>query len=298
MEQTTNSVKMTKDRIIKELIDLLNQNQQKEAANNVFEMAAYIDGMEQKMDAVLEELINVRKQFAELKGVQERKTVRETLSGMTDKLEQQYQKLKNQILEVKTEVRAKTAEIVAETKQRGKAALNRVSEFLGIREKLQNIRQNLQASIADVDKSIGKIDALGMGMREAGHIIANTLRTFADKPEKDYKEKKFSKTELLKKPFQAKRKLLSGILDYADAAIEKTERFSADIRKQRMDKAEQDIERVAGMENVSPDAVARVAEPEFRYGAEVFEAHQKEAEKVMTKDNVIKNVPVKSGKSR
>ena len=298
MDQTTNSVKMTKDRIIKELIDLLNQNQQKEAANNVFEMAAYIDGMEQKMDAVLEELVNVRKQFAELRGVQERKTVWETLSGMADKLEQQYLKLKHQILEVKTEVRAKAAEIVVETKQRGKAALNRVSEFLGIREKLQNIRQNLQASIADVDKSIGKIDALGMGMREAGHTIANTFRTFADKPEKEYEEKKFSKTELLKKPFQVKRKLLFSILDYADAAIEKTERFSTDIRKQRLDKVERKKGSIGDMEAVNPDAVARVAEPEFRYGAEVFEAHQKEAVKVMTKDNVIKNVPVKSGKSR
>lgn len=98
MEQIAGSVKMTKDQIIKELIDLLNQNQQKEAANNIFEMVAYIDGMEQKMDAVLEELVNVRKQFAEMKSRQERKTVREALSGMVEKLEQQ-------IFEVKIEVR-------------------------------------------------------------------------------------------------------------------------------------------------------------------------------------------------
>ena len=66
------------------------------------------------MDAVLEELVNVRKQFAEMKSRQERKTVREALSGMVEKLEQQYQKLKQQIFEVKTEVRARAAEIVAE----------------------------------------------------------------------------------------------------------------------------------------------------------------------------------------
>lgn len=298
MEQTAGSVKMTKDQIIKELIDLLNQNQQKEAANNVFEMAAYIDGMEQKMDAVLEELVNVRKQFAEMKSRQERKTVREALSGMVEKLEQQCQKLKQQIFEVKTEVRARAAEIVAETRQRGKTALNKVSEFLGIREKLQNIRHNLQESIADVDKCIGKIDALGMGMREAGHKISNTFRTFVDKPEKEYKEKKFSKTELLKKPFQAKRRLLSGILNYADAAIEKAERLSADVKKQWMDKAEQDIERVANMETVSPAALAGVAKSEFRYGAEAFEAHQKKVAKAITDSKATKNVPAKKGKSR
>ena len=89
----------------------------------------------------------------------------------------------------------------------------------------------MQESIADVDKSIGKIDAFGTGMREAGQKIANTFRTFADKPEKEYGEKKFSKTELLKKTFQAKRKLLSGILKCADAAIEKTEQLAAEVKQ-------------------------------------------------------------------
>ncbi len=55
--------RMTKDAIIQELIALLNQSQQKEAANSVFEMAALIDGMEQKLDLVTEELLSVRKQL-------------------------------------------------------------------------------------------------------------------------------------------------------------------------------------------------------------------------------------------
>lgn len=182
-------------------------------------MAAYIDGMEQKMDAVIQELVNVRKQLAEMEGRQERKTVKAALTGAVEKLEQQCQKMKQQIFEVKEEIRAKAAEIVTAVKQKGKAALNRISEFLGIRNKLQGIRRNVRESIAEVDKSIAKIDAFGTGTRESGHKIANTFRMFADKPEKEYGEKKFSKTELVKKPFQAKRKLLSGILNYADAAI-------------------------------------------------------------------------------
>ena len=167
---------------------------------------------------------------------------------------------------------------------------------LGIKKKLENIRQNVQESIADVDKSIGKIDAFGRGMREAGQKIANTFRTFADKPEKEYGEKKFSKTELIKKPFQAKRKLLSGILNCADAAIEKTEQLAADVKQYQTDKAEREKENIGNMEAVNPAELARVAEPEFQYGAEAFEAHQKETEKATTK--ATKNVPAKSGKSR
>ena len=52
------------------------------------------------------------------------------------------------------------------------------------------------------------------------------------------------------------------------------------------------------MDPVNPIGLAVVAEPEFQYGAEVFEAHQQETVKAMTTDKATKNVPVKSGKSR
>ena len=152
--------------------------------------------------------------------------------------------------------------------------------------------------IEDVDKSIGKIDVFGTGMREAGQKIANTFRTFADKTEKEYGEKKFSKTEMIKKPFQAKRKLLSGILNCVNAAIEKTEQLAADVRQYQTDKEERETGSVVNMEAVNPMELARVAEPEFQYGAEAFEAHQQETTKEMAKDKAAKNVPVKSGKSR
>ena len=44
--------------------------------------------------------------------------------------------------------------------------------------------------------------------------------------------------------------------------------------------------------------LAKVAEHEFQYGAEAFEAHQKGTEKAVANDKATKNVPVKSGKSR
>ena len=106
-----------------------------------------------------------------------------------------------------------------------------------------------------------------------------------------------SKTELIKKPFQAKRKLLSGILNCVDATIKKTERLAADVKQYQTDKAEREKADIGDVEAVNPVDLAVVAEPKFQYGAEAFEAHQKEAEKATTKDDVIKNVPVKSGKS-
>ena len=297
MEMTAN-VELTKEKNLMELLDLLRKNNMKEAANSIFEMAAYVDVMEKKMDSVLEELTTVKNQLHKMEEREAEKGLKQSLKRAVNKLEQDCKAMKEKLFEVKAEIKAKAGEIVTAAKQKGKAALNRVAEFLGIKKKLEGIRQNVQESIADVDKSIGKIDAFGTGMREAGQKIANTFRTFADKPEKEYGEKKFSKTELIKKPFQAKRKLLSGILNCADAAIEKTEQLAADVKKYQTDKAEREMGSVDSMEAVNPVELAVVAEPEFQYGAEAFEAHQQETTKAMATDKATKNEPVKSGKSR
>ncbi len=296
--EMTETMQITKEQNLMELLELLRKNNMKEAANSIFEMAAYVDVMEKKMDSVLEELVTVKDQLHKMEEREAEKGLKQFLKRAVNKLEQDCKAMKEKLFEVKTEIKAKAGEIVTAVKQKGKAALNKVSEFLGIKKKLQNIRQNVQKSIEDVDKSIGKIDAFGTGMREAGQKIANTFRTFADKPEKEYGEKKFSKTELIKKPFQAKRKLLSGILNCADAAIEKTERLAAEVKQYQMDKAGQERGNAGNVETVNPVELASVAEPEFQYGAEAFEAHQQKAEKTATKGKTTKNEPVKSGKSR
>ena len=262
MEMTANE-ELTKEKNLMELLDLLRKNNMQEAANNIFEMAAYVDVMEKKMDSVLEELVAVKDQLHKMEEREAEKGLKQTIKRAVNKLEQDCKAMKEKLFEVKAEIKAKAGEIVTAAKQKGKAALNKVAEFLGIKKKLENIRQNVQESIADVDKSIGKIDAFGTGMREAGQKIANTFRTFADKPEKEYGEKKFSKTELIKKPFQAKRKLLSGILNCADTTIEKTEQLMADVKQYQTDKAEQKMGSIDSMEDVNPVELAVVAEPEF-----------------------------------
>ena len=48
----TENVELTKEKNLTELIDLLRKNNMQEAANNIFEMAAYVDVMENKINTV------------------------------------------------------------------------------------------------------------------------------------------------------------------------------------------------------------------------------------------------------
>lgn len=109
-------------------------------------------------------------------------------------------------------------------------------------------------------------DKMRDNMREAGQKIANTFRTFADKETVDYskKEKKFSKTELVKKPFEAKKNLFESMERHLDTAIDKVNSLA------------KEPERMKEAEMIEPSMIGAVAEPEFQYGAEAFEEQYKE----------------------
>ena len=285
MDQVQN-MELSKDQIIQELIALLNQNQQKEAANDVFEMATLIDGMGKRLEQVTEELSSVRKQLEKMEQEKADKTLKATVRKAVESLEQQCQKMKQQLFEIKTEVKAKASEIVAEAKAKGKAALHKVSEFLGIKDKLESVRDNVRKSIAETEHTINKLDAFGSGMREAGQKIANTFRTFADKETVDYseKEKKFSKTELVKKPFEAKKKLYQRMEQHLDEALDKVESLA------------KEPERMKDVEVAEPSMLGAVAEPEFQYGAEAFEAYQKMQRDKIDEDKKSDNLVKKADK--
>ena len=261
---------LTKDEIIQELMDMLKQNNMQSQSNEVFEICSYVDGLEKKLDSVTEELTKVREQIKEMQEDTLLNNLKKSVSEAADRLENRCNIIKEEIFVVKTNIKAKATEIVAEAKKKGRAALNKVSEFFGVKEKLVVIRTNVKEAQKETDVTIAKIDAFGKGMREANQQIANTFRTFADKETVDYsaKEKKFSKTDMVKKPWEAKKKLFESMELRLDAAIDKVENLSRDVEIDGMmkqyDKMMEEAHERQGF--------ALVAEPGEQYGADMFES--------------------------
>jgi ribosomal protein S19E (S16A) len=284
--ETTKKKALTKDEIIQELMDMLKQNNMQSQSNYVFEICSYVDGLEKKLDAMTEELTNVRAQIKEMQEDTILKNLKESVSEAADRLENRCNIIKEQIFTVKDIILTKASDIVRETKLKGKVALNKVSEFFGVKKKLESIRENVKVSQVEVAGTIAKIDAFGKGMREANQQIANTFRTFADKETVDYseKEKKFSKTEAVKKPWLAKKKLLEGMQLRLDAAIDKVDNLSRDVEIDGMMKQYDNLmEQAHERQNF-----ATVAEPGEQYGADVFETAN--ATELISKENETKDV--------
>ena len=274
---------LTNEEVIRELLELLKKNAMKEQANDVFEICSYVDGLEKKIDSMTEELTNMQNQIREMQEGTLVNNAKKVLSEVQERLNTRCEQIKSQVLEVKEQVKSTAKGIVEEAKEKGRAALYRVSEFLGIKKRFLDIRENVRGAIKTTDKDIAKTALLAKGFREAGQTVANAFRTFADKPEVDYsqKEQKHPITKAVLAPMKAVKKMLVSMELHLDASIDKLDSLAMNVKldkekhMENMKKQEQTEPERAEAERVEAEVVysPMVAEPqEYQYNADAFEA--------------------------
>ena len=276
---------LTNEEVIRELLELLKKNAMKEQANDVFEICSYVDGLEKKIDSMTEELTNMQNQIKEMQEDTLVNNAKKALSEAQERLNTRCEQIKSQVLEVKEQVKSTAKSIVDEAKAKGRTALYRVSEFLGIKKRLLDIRENVRGAIKTTDKDIAKTALLAKGFREAGQTAANAFRTFADKPEVDYsqKEQKHPITKAVLAPMKAVRKLFVSMELHLDASIDKLDNLAMNVQLDKekymenvkTKEQEQTEPERAEAERVEAEVVysPMVAEPqEYQYNADAFEA--------------------------
>ena len=276
---------LTNEDVIRELLELLKKNAMKEQANDVFEICSYVDGLEKKIDSMTEELTNMQNQIKEMQEDTLVNNAKKALSEARERLNTRCEQIKSQVLEVKAQVKSTAKSIVDEAKAKGRTALYRVSEFLGIKKRLLDIRENVRGTIKTTDKDIAKTALLAKGFREAGQTAANAFRTFADKPEVDYsqKEQKHPISKAVLAPMKAVRKLFVSMELHLDASIDKLDNLAMNVQLDKekymenvkTKEQEQTEPERAEAERVEAEVVysPMVAEPqEYQYNADAFEA--------------------------
>ena len=295
------------EEVIRELLELLKKNAMKEQANDVFEICSYVDGLEKKIDSMTEELTNMQNQIKEMQEDTLVNNAKKALSEAQERLNARCEQIKSQVLEVKAQVKSTAKSIVDEAKAKGRAALYRVSEFLGIKKRLLDIRENVRGAIKTTDKDIAKTSLLAKGFREAGQTAANAFRTFADKPEVDYsqKEQKHPITKAVLAPMKAVKKMLVSMELHLDASIDKLDNLAMNVQidkekhKGNVKSVEQTEPERAEAERVEAEVVysPMVAEPqEYQYNADAFENYlrdnaandNKNKEIIMQKDKNVR----------
>ena len=274
---------LTNEEIIRELLDLLKKNTMKEQANDVFEICTYVDGLEKKIVSMTEELTSMQDQIKKMQEDTLINNAKKALTEAQERLNARCEQIKSQVSEIKVQVKSTAKNIVDETKAKGRAALYRVTEFVGIKKRLLNVRTAVKDMIVSTDRDIARIALLAKGLREAGQIVNNAFHTFADKPEVDYsqKEQKHPITKAVLAPMKAVKKMLVSMELHLDASIDKLDNLAMNVqldKEKHMEnekKQEQTEPERAEAERVEAEVVysPMVAEPqEYQYNADAFEA--------------------------
>jgi hypothetical protein len=121
---------------------------------------------------------------------------------MLDHAEKRLDEMKQKFFEVKEDMKAKASEIITGFKKRGKEALIKVSEFFGVKEKLEKIRDKVREGIVETDITLARIDGFTEGVHAVNQQIANSFRVLAGKDQKDYSQEIFrADNSMLRKPW-------------------------------------------------------------------------------------------------
>ena len=255
----------------------------KEQANDVFEICTYVDGLEKKIVSMTEELTSMQDQIKKMQEDTLINNAKKALTEAQERLNARCEQIKSQVSEIKVQVKSTAKNIVDETKAKGRAALYRVTEFVGIKKRLLNVRTVVKDTIVSTDRDIARTALLAKGLRKAGQTVNNAFRTFADKPEVDYsqKEQKHPITKAVLAPMKAVKKMLVLMEIHLDASIDKLDNLAMDVqldKEKHMEnaKAQKQTEpERAEAERVEAEVVyaPMVAEPqEYQYNADAFEA--------------------------
>ena len=274
---------LTNEEVIRELLELLKKNAMKEQANDVFEICSYVDGLEKKIDSMTEEFTSMQDQIKKMQEDTLINNAKKALTEAQERLNARCEQIKSQVSEIKVQVKSTAKNIVDETKAKGRAALYRVTEFVGIKKRLLNVRTAVKDMIVSTDRDIARTALLAKGLREAGQTVNNAFHTFADKPEVDYsqKEQKHPFTKAVLAPMKAVKKLLVSMELHLDASIDKLDNLAMNVqldKEKHMEnaKAQKQTEpERAEAERVEAEVVyaPMVAEPqEYQYNADAFEA--------------------------
>ena len=266
---------LTNEEIIRELLDLLKKNTMKEQANDVFEICTYVDGLEKKIVSMTEELTSMQDQIKKMQEDTLINNAKKALTEAQERLNARCEQIKSQVSEIKVQVKSTAKNIVDETKAKGRAALYRVTEFVGIKKRLLNVRTAVKDMIVSTDRDIARIALLAKGLREAGQIVNNAFHTFADKPEVDYsqKEQKHPFTKAVLAPMKAVRKLLVSMELHLDASIDKLDNLAMNVqidKQKRVENTKSEKQNVPDRAEAEPERV----NAEIVYTPMVAEAHE------------------------
>ena len=228
-EQNTKQI-MEENEVLKQLIELLNQQDMDGQSQDFMGIFWYVAGMQMQLTAMVDELQGVREQLSQMQENQP-KSVTEKLMDKVAHLQGKITSLSERLTAVRNHLMETAAQAVSAFKEKGKAEMCKVLQkgISGVKSMLSGYRERLVDVMTDCEKTANQIDSIGDELKQIGNSVSNVGRLLAGKGTKEVSDEKpgVGLTRAVNTPVKKAVENLRKKIDGADQAFEKLDRLSA-----------------------------------------------------------------------
>ena len=244
-DQSMQAGQLLENEAVRQFLQLLMENRPDKGQDYSI-MLWQMDNMENQLNRALEELHEVKGQLAEL----QENPAKRFVSRMADAVEGRLHAAQEYLAEMKGRIVEGAREAVEDFKHTGVKALDRAVSALGIKKALESMQRGIGESIADVKKSIEKVENLGHELRSVGGHIKNAGRAIMGKERQTIdggSEGRFQAAVL--SPLRLEKTILTKLNNMALAAIgnmERLEQAAGHTKEESVTEAEQEEQEALG----------------------------------------------------
>lgn len=216
-----------------EFIDLLNANGRTAQGQDVSLMAWYIDGLDRQLEAVTQELHDVKAELAA--ATEQQAQHKPALTKLVEALQEKVGQVRQALSNFKDKIVSCAKDAVARVMDAGVSALDNAVAAMGLKQGMEHLQENLQEAVTGARAVVERGEQVGQELRSAGSHLRNAARAAAGKdiPEPNVSQEGRFQAAVLA-PMRGTCKVLSGLNNAALAAIGTAERLeqAADVARE------------------------------------------------------------------
>ena len=220
---------MEENDVLKQFMELLNQQNMREQSQDFMELFKYAAGMQLQLAVMADELQGVRQQLSQLQENQS-KQVKENLMAKVERIQEKITDLSVRLSAIKDHLVETAVEAVNAFKEKGRSEMCRVVQkgISGVKSALADYREHLTGVMLDCQKTANQIDSIGDELKQIGNSVSNVGRLLAGKGTREVSDEKpgVSLTRVINKPVKNAVENLRKDIESVDKAFEKLDRLS------------------------------------------------------------------------
>ena len=220
---------MEENDVLKQFMELLNQQNMREQSQDFMELFKYAAGMQLQLAVMADELQGVRQQLSQLQENQP-KQVKENLMAKVERIQEKITDLSVRLSAIKDYLVETTVQAVNAFKEKGRSEMCRVVQkwISGVKWALADYREHLTGVMLDCQKTANQIDSIGDELKQIGNSVSNVGRLLAGKGTREVSDEKpgVSLTRVINKPVKNAVENLRKDIESVDKAFEKLDRLS------------------------------------------------------------------------